>query len=147
MRSKACAIKTRFFIWKYSFCLNVSGEWNFNLLQIETIYNFYIRITLAIMYRFQSFNQLIRVKLKKTLAIYNSWRIFRYLRTTIFQTGNKKACHNSVIFVIFMFYIQFILLPIYKNFVNSLRTFVFVPTRKSGAAKFRARKELQWRWC
>ena len=34
---------------------------------------------------------------KKTLAVasYNSWNIFRKLRTTIFQDADKKGCHNS----------------------------------------------------
>ena len=33
-----------------------------------------------------------------------------------------------------------------NTFVNCLQIFVFAPTRKSSAAKFTARKELEWRW-
>ena len=80
---------------------------------------------------------------------------------TWFFSWKYSFCHNirkvhsskgkySVFFATLMFYIQFLLLPsMYcsysKYFVNCLWTFAFVPTRKSNAAKFIARKELEWR--
>ena len=51
------------------------------------------------MYRIQSSSKGHLINLPRSQAeentSYNSWSIFRNLRTTIFQTENKKACNNS----------------------------------------------------
>ena len=106
------------------------------------------------MYRIQSSSKrhlinlaYLGVKLKKTLAT----KLHKFMCHKI-QTEDKKVFHSSKVNIQFfyatlMFYIQFLLLLAWQilRYVNCLWTFVFVPTpRKSGAAKFTARKELEW---
>ena len=65
------------------------------------------------------------------------------------QTKDKKVFHSSTVTIQFFYYIDVLdtisSAPGMANtYVNCLWTFVFVPTpRKSGAAKFTARKELE----
>ena len=122
------------------------------VLALETIHNFYI-ITLTVPNKFEkTFNlNLLRSQVEENTS-YNSRSIFRNFRTTIFQTENKKVCHSSKVHVQYFlldwcFTYNFLcFLACSKYFVKCLWTFVFVPTRKSSATKFTARKELEWRW-
>ena len=104
------------------------------------------------MYRIQSSSKrylinlaYLGVKLKKTLAI----KLHKFMCHNI-QTEDKKAFHSSKVNIQFFCYIDVLhtisSAPGMANtYVNCLWTFVFVPTpRKSGAAKFTARKELEW---
>ena len=103
------------------------------------------------MYRIQSSSKrhlinlaYLGVKLKKTVAT----KLRKFMCHNI-QTEDKKVFHSSKVniqffFATLMFYIQSSSTPA-NTCVNCLWTFVFVPTpRKPGAAKFTARKELEW---
>ena len=103
------------------------------------------------MYRIQSSSKrhlinlaYLGVKLKKTLAT----KLHKFMCHNI-QTEDKKVFHSSKVniqffFATLMFYIHSSSTPA-NTYMNCLWTFVFVPTpRKTGAAKFTARKELEW---
>ena len=105
------------------------------------------------MYRIQSSSKrhltnlaYLGVKLKKTLAIKLQKSTCRNI-----QTEDKKVFHSSKLNIQFFFCYIDVLHTISsapgmaKHFVNCPWTFVFVPTRKSSAATFTARKELEWR--
>ena len=103
------------------------------------------------MYRIQSSSKrhlinlaYLGVKLKKTLAI----KLHKFMCQNI-QTEDKKVFHSSKVNIQFFCSTDVLhtiaSAPDMANtYVNCLWTFVFVPTpRKSGAAKFTARKELE----
>ena len=105
------------------------------------------------MYRIQSSSKrhlinlaYLGVKLKKTLAT----KLHKFMCHNI-QTEDKKVFHSSKVDIQVFFCFIDVLHTISSapgmanSNVNCLWTFVFVPTpRKSGAAKFTARKELEW---
>ena len=103
------------------------------------------------MYRIQSSSKrhlinlpYLGVKLKKTLAI----KLHKFMCHNI-QTEDKKVFHSSKVNIRFFCYIDVLYTitsapGMVNTYVNCLWTFVFVPKpRKSGAAKFTARKELE----
>ena len=62
---------------------------------------------------------------------YNSWSISRNLRTTMFQTKNKKSLPYYLVF--------------FDNWIVSGHFHLFPNVAKSSATKFTARKEVEWR--
>ena len=96
MCSKVCATKQDFSVESTTSAL-MSGD----VLTMETIYNFYIRIILTIMYRIQSSSKKhlinllsLGVKLKKALATTREASSEIYV-PQYFKAKIKKACQSS----------------------------------------------------
>ena len=92
---------------------------------------------------------LLGVKLKETLTITREASSEIYVPQYFKQKIKKSFIAIKVNIQYFLLYRCFTynffyFLECSKYFMNCLWTFVLVPTRKSSAAKFTARKELEW---
>ena len=90
MFTKACAT-AQFYSVQSTFSTLMSGD----IQMIETIYLTFVRITWTVKSS-QVWRHLINLE-SSWKKHFNSWSIFRNLRTAIFQNENKKVSHSSKI--------------------------------------------------